>query len=244
MNMDFSNKVSIVTGGERGIGKAIAESFLSLNSVVYITGLDELQPEWSIKYDNCFYIKLDFLNQDSIDFFISEISALEKIDVLVNNAGIQIRQSIEKVEVSDWNKVIDVNLSGPMKVIKAVAPKMMGFRNGKILNISSVAGLISKPGQSSYSASKSALIGLTRASALDLAPYNVLVNALCPGTTQTKMVEEVLSKEQKEAILMNVPMKRFATVQEVANFALFICSDMNSYMTGQTIVVDGGFTAR
>ena len=120
----------------------------------------------------------------------------------------------------------------------------MAAKEGKILNISSVAGIISKPGQSSYSASKSGLIGLTRSCALDLAPHNVLVNALCPGTTQTPMVESVLSKEQKKDILINIPMNRFATITEIANFGVFLCSDMNTYMTGQTVVVDGGFTSK
>jgi 3-oxoacyl-[acyl-carrier protein] reductase len=139
---------------------------------------------------------------------------------------------------------MDVNLKAPMKIMRAVVPVMKSHKEGRILNISSVAGLISKPGQSSYSTSKAGLIGLTRSSALDLATFNILVNALCPGTTQTEMVQKVLNIDQKNAILKNVPMGRFAKVDEIANFAVFLCSDYNSYMTGQTIVVDGGFTAR
>jgi 3-oxoacyl-[acyl-carrier protein] reductase len=243
MNLDFTNKVTIVTGGENGIGRGIAEMFLSLGSTVYITGLKN-QPEWCKKYENCLYRTLNFLNQESIDLFVSEISNLNKIDILVNNAGIQIMQSIDKIQTSDWNKVLEVNLTGPMKIMNTITPIMMAAKEGKILNISSVAGIISKPGQSSYSASKSGLIGLTRSCALDLAPHNVLVNALCPGTTQTPMVESVLSKEQKKDILINIPMNRFATITEIANFGVFLCSDMNTYMTGQTVVVDGGFTSK
>lgn len=243
MKIEFTNKIAIVTGGESGIGKGIAEMLLSLNAMVYITGLNE-QPEWSKNYDKCVYRKVNFLNRESIDNFIAEISQLNKVDVLVNNAGIQIMHAIDKIEESDWDKVLDVNLKGPMKIMKAVVPIMKTHMEGKILNISSVAGLISKPGQSSYSASKSAIIGLTRSAALDLAPCNILVNALCPGTTQTEMVETVLTEEQKKAILSNVPMERFARISEIANFAVFLCSDLNSYMTGQTVVVDGGFTAK
>lgn len=243
MNIDFTNKVAIVTGGESGIGKRISEMLLSLNALLYFTGLDD-QPEWSKKYEKCIYRKVDFLNTESIDIFIDEISRLKKIDLLINNAGIQIMHSIDKIETSDWDKVMDVNLKGPMKIIKAVVPGMKSYKEGRILNISSVAGIISKPGQSSYSASKSGLIGLTRSSALDLAPFNILVNALCPGTTLTEMVEKILTPNQKDAILNNIPLARFATVNEIANFAIFLCSDLNSYMTGQTIIVDGGFTAR
>ena len=243
MKIDFTNKISILTGCESGIGKAIAEKLLSLNSKVYITGLGK-QPDWCKNYKNCIYRTLNFLKQDSINLFISEISKIDKIDVIINNAGIQIKQSIENIEISDWNKVIDVNLNGPMRIIRAAAPKMIASKEGKILNISSVAGLISKPGQSSYSASKAGLIGLTRSCALDFAPHNVLVNALCPGTTQTKMVESILTEEQKESIIANIPMKRLATVSEIANFAVFLCSDMNTYMTGQTVVIDGGFISQ
>jgi NAD(P)-dependent dehydrogenase (short-subunit alcohol dehydrogenase family) len=121
---------------------------------------------------------------------------------------------------------------------------MKSKKSGKIVNISSIAGLVSKPGSGAYSTSKSGLIGLTRASALDLAPYNILVNALCPGPTKTDMLEEILSKEQRKSIKECIPLKRFATVEEIANFAVLLCSDLNTYITGQTIVVDGGSTTQ
>lgn len=243
MNISFTNKVAIVTGGESGIGKGIAEKLLSLDCLVYTTGVND-KPEWCGQYDKCIYTKVDFLNQDSLDSFINEICQLSKIDILINNAGIQIMHAIDNIETSDWDKVMDVNLKGPMKIMRAVVPVMKSHKEGRILNISSVAGLISKPGQSSYSTTKAGLIGLTRSSALDLATFNILVNALCPGTTQTEMLEKVLNVDQKNAILQNVPIGRFAKVDEIANFAVFLCSEYNSYMTGQTIVVDGGFTAR
>jgi 3-oxoacyl-[acyl-carrier protein] reductase len=243
MVVDFTDKLSIVTGGETGIGRGIAELLLSLNSEVIITGLGE-KPKWCENHEKCYYRKVDFLNQQSTDTFISEISNLTKIDILINNAGIIIMHSIDAIELTDWNKVMQVNVTLPMRLISAAAPIMKLNRKGKILNISSIAGLISKPGQSSYSASKSSLIGLTRSCALDLAPFNILVNALCPGTTQTKMVETTLTKEQKDNIISNIPMNRLATVSEVASWAIFLCSDINTYMTGQTTVVDGGFTVR
>jgi NAD(P)-dependent dehydrogenase (short-subunit alcohol dehydrogenase family) len=243
MNIDFTNKVVIVTGGESGIGKGIAQMLLSLGAIVYITGTND-QPEWCSMHDKCLFIKVNFLEPESLDGFLDKISNLNKVDVLINNAGILILHAIDEIKNPDWDKVMDVNLKVPMRIINAVAPIMKTQKEGRILNISSVAGLISKPGQSSYSASKSGLIGLTRASALDLAPFNILVNALCPGTTQTEMVEKALSDVQKCAIIQNVPLERLARVNEIANFTVFLCSDYNTYMTGQTIVVDGGFTAK
>jgi 3-oxoacyl-[acyl-carrier protein] reductase len=240
MRIDFKNKTIIVTGGESGIGQEIAELFLNMNAIVYVTGISTI-PQWCKKYNNCIFLPLNLLDIDSINSFLIEITNLE-IDILINNAGIQIQHIIDDIDINDWNKVIAVNLDGPMRIIQAIAPKMMNAKKGKILNISSIAGIISKPKQSSYSATKAGLIGLTKAVALDLAPYNILVNALCPGTTQTAMVEAILTKEQKQSIINNVPLKRLATVREIANFAVFLCSDLNTYITGQSIVVDGGFT--
>lgn len=242
MKIDFKNQTIIITGGTRGIGRGIAESMLACDAEVIITGHSG-RPSWCRDYQACSYLDLDLSCQGSIDTFLTEIQSLEKIDVLINNAGIQKRASIDSICLQDWERVVAVNLNGPMKITRAIAPKMKKFKKGKILNISSVAGLISKPEQDSYSATKAGLIGLTRSAALDLAPHNILVNALCPGTTETEMVKEILTEEQRQSIIEAVPMGRFAAVSEIANVALFLCSDWNTYITGQTIVVDGGFTA-
>jgi len=243
MKIDFTDKVAIVTGADGGIGGEIAEMLLRLNAYVIITGLKE-QPTWSVSYSKCAFHQLDFLNSKSITDFCEHIQNQARIDILVNNAGIQIKQAIDEINDTDWDDVIQVNLTGTMKMMRLVVPLMKKNKNGNILNISSVAGIISKPSQSSYSATKAGVIGLTKSSALDLASYNIMVNSLCPGTTQTRMVEHILSDQQKEVILSNVPMKRFADVSEIANVALFLCSEYNTFMTGQSIVVDGGFTVQ
>jgi len=241
MNIDFKNKTAIVTGAESGIGQEIAEMLLQHNADVIITGVNE-KPSWSLSYPKCIYYQLDFLNDDSFSQFSKKIIQHQKVDILVNNAGIQIQHAIDEIGDKDWENVLQVNLTGVMKMMRLVAPSMKKHQGGSILNISSVAGITSKPMQSSYSATKAGVIGLTKSAALDLALFNIRVNALCPGTTMTPMVDQVLDERQKEAILGSVPMNRFANVSEIAQFALYLCSDYNTFMTGQSVVVDGGFT--
>jgi 3-oxoacyl-[acyl-carrier protein] reductase len=243
MRIDFTGKTAIVTGADGGIGQEIAQCLLDLNANVIITGIGNV-PKWSEKYNNCTFFQLNFHDEKILTKFYNQINNYDQIDILVNNAGIQILHAIDEIEDEDWNKVIEVNLTGPMKMMRLVVPKMKKQKSGKIINISSVAGLISKPRQSSYSTTKAGIIGLTRSVALDLALFNIQVNALCPGTTQTPMLDNVLNEQQKEAILTMVPMKRFAKVSEISNFVVFLCSKYNTFMTGQSIVVDGGFTVQ
>lgn len=243
IEFDFSNKVAIVTGASSGIGKAVAQAILNLGGKVVITSTGVI-PDWTKEYSECSHELLDFTNKESISKFEETILALGAIDILVNNAGFHAPQTIDVIEDSIWNKILEVNLSGPMRLIRMVAPKMKSARSGWIVNVSSTAGIVSVSGSNAYSASKTGLIGLTRASALDLGPYNILVNALCPGTTNTEMVNRILSEEQKEVFIRKIPMGRFARVNEIANFAIFLCSDWNTYITGQTIIVDGGRTAQ
>lgn len=240
MEISFKGQIAIVTGATQGIGYSIASMLIRDNCHVIYTGRSKT-PESIL--EGGIYAQLDLSDQKSCDDFIETvIKKLPGIDILINNAGIQIPASIESVNISDWNDVLAVNLTGPLKLIQAVVPQMKQKKYGKILNVSSVAGIISKPGQSAYSATKSGLLGLTRSIALDLANYNILVNAICPGTTQTTMVETLLSTGQKEAIIKNVPLGRLATPDEIAAFVLFLVSGLNSYMTGQAVVVDGGYT--
>lgn len=243
IDFDFSEKTVIVTGGSRGIGRAIAEGILRRGGRVLITSTGEA-PSWCAQYRLCSHLGMDFLNEASVVASIDVIASMNRIDVLVNSAGIHAPQAVCEITESDWERVLRVNLHGPMRVMRAAAPRMKAARSGRIVNIASMSGVVSKRCSGAYSASKSGLIGLTRASALDLAPYNVLVNALCPGTTQTDMVETVLTEEQKSEFRAGIPLGRFATVNEIANFAMFLGSDLNTYITGQTIVVDGGVTAQ
>jgi len=241
MYIDFTGKTALVTGGARGIGKSIVTILIDAGCTVMYTGTQK-KPDLPI--ENASYKQLDLSDKKSIDQFIKNVlNNTKKIDILINNAGINIIEPIDELKEENWQKVLDVNLTGPMILIKEISKKMKKNNNGgKILNISSIFGCISKAKRNSYSASKTGLIGLTRASALDLAPYDILVNALCPGFTLTELTRSILPKNEIKDLASQIPLGRFADVSEIAKNAVFLCSDLNSYMTGQTFVVDGGFT--
>lgn len=241
--MDFIGKTAIVTGGTRGIGKAIAELIQQLGGHVIVTGTSEKSRD-SFDRKRCTYIQLDLSNQESIGAFLEKVKKIKNIDVLVNNAGINKIEPIDEIDVESWNKIIKVNLTGPMLVTRTVAALMKKRKTGRILNISSIWAVIGKEKRNSYSASKTGLLGLTRTTALDLAPYNILVNALCPGFTLTELTKSILSSSEIKRLSKEVPLGRFAKSEEIARIAVFLCSDKNTYITGQTITADGGFTIR
>lgn len=243
MEIDFSGKTAIVTGGTRGIGRSIVSLLLESGCHVIYTGTKE-QPKSPIK--NGQYEQLDLSDGKNINRFVKEvIGKTPRIDILINNAGINITEPIDEIQDENWEKILAVNLTGPMRLIKAVAKVMKkNEHRGKILNISSIFGVVSKTKRNSYSASKSGLIGLTRASSLDLASYKILVNALCPGFTSTELTKSILSSREIKDLSSQIPLGRFADASEIAQIAVFLCSDLNTYLTGQTIVVDGGVTVQ
>jgi 3-oxoacyl-[acyl-carrier protein] reductase len=243
MYIDFNGKTALVTGGTRGIGKSIVTLLIDAGCNVIYTGT---QKKPDITIENASYKQLDLSDKKSITHFIKNVlNDIKKIDILINNAGINIIESIDKLDEKNWQKVLDVNLTGPMLLTREVSKKMKkNNKGGKILNVSSIFGIVSKAKRDSYSASKFGLIGLTRASALELAPYNILVNALCPGFTSTELTMSILSKEEIKLLQKQIPMGRFAEAEEIAKAAIFLCSDLNSYITGQTLIVDGGFVSK
>lgn len=242
MKIDFSKKTAIVTGGTRGIGKSIVSLLLESGCYVIYTGTKK-QPTSSIKDGQ--YEQLDLSDEKSTDRFVKKIiDKTSRIDILVNNAGINIVEPIDEIQDENWEKVLAVNLTGSMRLMRAVAKVMKNGHGGRILNVSSIFGCVSKAKRNSYSASKFGLIGLTRSSSLDLAPHNILVNAICPGFTSTELTMSILTKEEIKKLSKQIPMGRFAEVEEIAKVAVFLCSDLNSYITGQTLVVDGGFISQ
>lgn len=238
--MEFKNKVAIVTGGTRGIGKAICNYLLAKGCNVIATGTKQKKT----RNKNLMYKKLNFLEKNDLNNFLQYTKSLKKIDILINNAGINFIEPIDAIKEKNWDEIIKVNLKGPMLLSKSISQIMKKNRRGKIVNISSIWGIISKEKRDAYSASKTGLIGLTRAMALDLAPYNILVNALCPGFTMTQLTESTLSKEEIKTLSQDIPLKRFASVDEIAKIVAFLCSDLNTYITGQSITIDGGFTIK
>ena len=239
---DFSGKTALVTGGTRGIGRSIVTLLTTLGAKVVYTGTKKIDGRPVSKAN---YWQVDFNDVASRESFIIRLRNLPKLNIAINNAGINIIEPIDEIIRKNWEKVIEVNLTGAMLVIKEASQIMKKNKiGGKILNLSSIFGVISKAKRNAYSSSKSGLIGLTRAAALDLSKHNILVNALCPGFTLTDLTVSVLSQKETRQLAKKIPLGRFAQEEEIARIAVFLCSELNSFMTGQTFIADGGFTIR
>ncbi len=240
------DKVAMITGATRGIGKQIALTLANegYNIVLnYRTENDELkQLKNKIESKNvkCLAVQGDVTNfEDCKQMIESAIKEFGKIDVLVNNAGITKDMLLARMKEEDFKQVIDVNLVGTFNMTKNVISYMMKARNGRIINISSVVGIAGNAGQTNYSASKAGIIGFTKSLAKEVASRNILVNAVAPGFIETNMTD-VLKQEVKDEIAKNIPLKRMGTPQDVANVVKFLASEDSSYITGQVISVDGG----
>ena len=240
------SKVAFITGATRGIGKSIALKLASCGydiAINYRTENDDLTELLNeIKGFNvrCIAVCGDVSDFEACTNMIKQIiSEFEKIDVLVNNAGITRDMLLMRMKESDFTDVIDVNLVGTFNITKNVIPYMMKQKNGRIINISSVVGITGNAGQTNYSASKAGIIGFTKSLAKEIASRNILVNAVAPGFIETNMTD-VLKDDVKQEIAKNIPLKRMGTTQDVANVVKFLASDDSSYITGQVINVDGG----
>lgn len=239
-------KVALITGGTRGIGKAIAIKFakngynLVLNYVSDRTNLEDLENEFKKYNVEILFIKTDVSKfEDCENMAKQAIEKFEKIDVLVNNAGITKDCLLLRMTSKDFEKVIDINLKGTFNVTKSIVPYMMKKRTGKIVNISSVVGVSGNAGQCNYAASKAGIIGFTKSIAKELASRNILANCVAPGFIDTDMTS-VLSDSVKENINAQIPLKRMGSSEEVANSVYFLAGEENNYITGQVLNVDGG----
>ena len=240
------NKIALITGGTRGIGKQIALELASqgyniaLNYRKQNEELEALEKEIESQNVKCLTVYGDVSNYEDVEKFIKEIiKEFGKIDVLVNNAGITKDMLLVRMKKEDFESVIDVNLIGTFNVTKNVIPYMMKARNGKIVNISSVVGISGNAGQTNYSASKAGIIGFTKSLAKEVASRNINVNAIAPGFIKTDMTD-VLKDEVKEEISKTIPLKRMGEAKDVANLVKFLVSEESNYITGQVINVDGG----
>jgi len=244
--MDFSGKIIIITGGTRGIGAAIVNAFLNAGAYVVITGTKKVRVETldiSNNNNNILYHQLDYSSEESAIEFIHSVKKMGSIDVLINNAGVNKLDSITEISSVEWDWINAVNLRGPFILTQAVSDTMKKQNSGKIINIASIYGVVSKNKRAAYSATKWGLVGFTKAVALDLAHYNVQVNAVSPGFVDTDLTRRILGYEQMEHLIDTIPMGRLAKPDEIAKVVLFLCSDQNTYITGQNIIVDGGFTS-
>lgn len=242
-----NGKTALVTGAARGIGKEIALKLAQDGydvAINYRTMNDELENlKTQIENDfgvKCVLVQGDVANFEEAEKMVSQTKEnLERIDVLVNNAGITKDGLLMRMPKEDFEKVIDVNLVGTFNVTRNVVPIMVKQKSGRIINISSVVGVAGNAGQTNYSASKAGMIGFTKSLAREVASRNILVNAVAPGFIATDMTS-VLTDVQKEGINSQIPLKRMGTATDVANLVKFLASEEASYITGQVINVDGG----
>ena len=241
----LKNKVSVVTGASRGIGKSIAKIYakagahvccISRNKDTLDDVVESIVSNGGSASINAFNVSKSIEFQDNINDIVKEYGT---IDILVNNAGITIDKLIMRMNDDDWNKVLEVNLKGAFNGIKSVTRTMMKARSGRIINISSVVGLTGNPGQANYAASKAGLIGLSKASAKELATRGITVNCIAPGYINTDMTANI-TDENKKNLYSQIPLGRIGNPNDIATAALFLASDEAGYITGQTITVDGG----
>ena len=218
------NHTVLITGASRGIGAALKARLNSEGMTILAPGREEL----------------DLLSNSSIDSYLASLTG--PVDILVNNAGINYLAALEEITPETLEAMMQVNLTAPLKLIKGVVPAMKKNQYGRIVNLSSIFGIVSKERRLLYTTTKSALIGMTKTLALELGAYNILVNCIAPGYVLTELTRQNNTQQEIERINSAIPLKRMAEPAEIAEVAAFLCSGKNTYITGQTIVVDGGFT--
>lgn len=240
----LKGKTAVVTGSSRGIGKAIALNFAREGADVAVIYCGSDEKANLVKQDilnlgvRCMAYKCDVSNYDESESVVKQIAdEFGGIDILVNNAGITRDKLVLQMTEDDFDSVIDVNLKGAFNMIKHCYRNFMKKKYGKIINISSVSGIIGNPGQANYSSSKAGIIGLTKTVAKELAGRNICCNAIAPGFVETDMTE---SFKDNEAVINSIPMKKMGSPEDVANLAFFLADSSSDYITGEVIRVDGG----
>jgi 3-oxoacyl-[acyl-carrier protein] reductase len=244
--MDYKNKTVIVTGGSRGIGKAIALSFgaKGANVVVNYTASEgkalEVVEEVKSLGGDAIAVKCNVAVAEDVENLLKATKdAYGQIDYLVNNAGITRDTLLIRMKEDDWDAVMDTNLKGVFLCTKIIGKAMIKQKYGQIVNMTSVVGVMGNAGQANYAASKAGVIGFTKSSAKEFAARGITVNAVAPGFIRTEMTD-VLAEDVKEAYANAIPLKKMGEVEDVANAVMFFCSDSAKYITGQTLQVDGG----
>ena len=242
----LNGKVAVITGAGRGIGRVIALQFAQKGSRVVVnyrsntSQIEEMLTLIRNAGGEAIAIQADVSKEEDVKRLIADtIRYFGKIDVLVNNAGIIKDNLIMRMPEEEFNRVLDINLKGTFLCMKHVSGIMLKQRSGKIINISSVVGLSGNIGQANYAASKAGIIGMTKTVARELASRGITVNAVAPGFIETDMTDN-LSQKHKDAMIANIPMKRYGTAMEIAEAVSFLASDAANYITGQVLVVDGG----
>ena len=239
--INFKNKKILVTGATGGIGKALVQKFVSLEGNVLATGtktekLDALKKE----FPNINVLKFDILDHSKIEEFIENgFSQLAGLDVLINNAGINKDNLSLRMKEDEWQKVIDLNLGSTFFLCKYAIKKMLRNKYGRVVNITSIVGHTGNLGQANYAASKAAIIGMSKSLAIEYAKKNITINCVSPGFIQSNMTDKIV-ESIKAVLTSRIPMSKLGTGEDVSNTVAFLSSDAASYITGQTLHVNGG----
>ncbi len=248
---DLSGRGALVTGGSRGLGKAMARAFAEAGADILVTSRHEEELRAAAREIGAgLKVKVEWAVVDMTDRLqVAElaktaVARLGRVDILVNNAGSNTPQPIDEVTDEVWDQIVELNLSSVMRLTRALVPQMKERRWGRIIHISSVLGVGGKEARNSYCATKSALVGLARASALDLGPSGITVNCIAPGPFLTELPGRLLTEEQKKKFTDRTALGRWGKPEELAGAALLLASDAGSYITGTTLLVDGGALAR
>jgi NAD(P)-dependent dehydrogenase (short-subunit alcohol dehydrogenase family) len=248
---DLTGRVALVTGGSKGLGKAMARGLAEAGADVVISSRheEELRPALDAILSGTGrkgrYVVADVASRADVARLAAEAQkAFGKVDILINNAGTNAPQSIDAITDETWDRVLETNLTSVMALTRALVPGLKERRWGRVIHISSIMAFISKEGRNTYSATKAALIGLAKASALELGPYGVTVNCIAPGPFLTDLPLSILTQAERDEWSKMTAIGRWGNPDELVGPALLLASDAGSYVTGQVLLVDGGFTAR
>ncbi len=248
---DLTGKAALVTGGSKGLGKAMARGFAEAGADVFISSRSEAELKAAAaEIGDGLNVKVEWMVADMVDrsqvkaLAAEAVKRLGKIDILVNNAGSNQPQAIDEITDEAWDRIVELDLTSCMALTRELVPAMKQRQWGRIIHISSVLGVGSKEKRNVYSACKAGLIGLAKASALDLGPYNITVNCLCPGPFLTDLPMSLLSDEEKKKFSDRTALQRWGHPRELAGPALLLASEAGSYITGEALLVDGGAFAR
>ena len=246
-HFDLKNRQAIITGGAQGFGLDIAKKFLKSGAKVRIWDIDQKELKKVINSENNPNLNFDIVDVsdfNNVNRVVKEIIKNSKIDILINNAGINMVSPINEIDEKYLDEIYKVNLRGPIIMTKEISKIMIKKRRGKIINISSIFGTVGKSGRSLYSSTKFGLVGLTKSASLDLAKYNILVNTISPGVINTGLTKKVLNSVEEKRIKKDIPLKKLGKASDVSYLVCFLCSDFNNYITGQNFIIDGGYTSK
>lgn len=248
--MELKGKVAMITGASRGIGREIALRLakegadIAFNYLKSGDAAESLEKEIENLGRRAMSVQCDIRDFEAVKKWVEDIrQRFGRLDILINNAGILKDKALMLMEQSDWQEVVDTNLSGVFNASRCVIVTFLKQKSGDIVNISSVSGIIGSSRQTNYAATKAGIIGFTKSLAREVAPYNIRVNAVAPGYIRTALVDN-LKEDYKEQLLKTIPLGKFGTVKDVANAVIFLLSSKGTYLTGQVIVVDGGLCMR